>query len=166
MLQGRISKKWRAAYHAFEATRASPETDQLRWGSNLITLLWEYTRSLWKHRNGTVYGHSVEDTKVKRKAKRMDCDGIKCWLGTVKEAKKEEQMFRERLSKMAARFFIPRTSTRRSTGYKVGEVRRNPTGSESGKPVVAQYTEESDNQSQLRDSDITVAEPPDPPEPP
>ena len=80
--------------------------------------------------------------------------------------KKEPQMFREHLSKMAARFFIPSTSTRRSTGCKEGEVRRNPTGSESGKPVVAQYTEESDNQSQLRESDITVAEPPDPPWPP
>jgi hypothetical protein len=75
-------------------------------------------------------------------------------------------MFRERLFKMAARFFIPRTLTCRSTGCKVGEVRRNPTGSELGKPVVAQYTKELDNQSQLRESDITVAEPLDPPWPP
>jgi hypothetical protein len=102
--------------------RASAETDQLRWRSNLITLLWEYTRSLWKHRNGTVYGHSAEDTKVKERQslqeevaaeyaeytednflisqnfrylftkksleerQAMDCDGIKCWLHTVKEA--------------------------------------------------------------------------------
>ncbi len=67
MLWGRISIKWRAAYHAFKATRVSPETNQLRWGSTLITLQWEYTHSLWKYRNGIVYGHSTEDTKAKER---------------------------------------------------------------------------------------------------
>ncbi len=65
MLRGRLSKKWRAAYHASKATKTSPGTDQERWGSKLITLLWEYTRSIWKQRNGIVYDHSKEEVKNK-----------------------------------------------------------------------------------------------------
>jgi hypothetical protein len=37
----------------------------------------------------------------------MDYDSIMCWLRTVKEAKREQQMFRERLSRVAAKFFVP-----------------------------------------------------------
>jgi hypothetical protein len=45
--------------------KTSPETDQVKWGSNLINLLWEYARSIWKQRNGIVYGHNEEEVKDK-----------------------------------------------------------------------------------------------------
>jgi hypothetical protein len=96
----------------------------------------------------------------------MDCDGIMCWLRTVTEAKKEQQMFRERLSKMAAKFFIPRTSTRNSTSCKARKGEKNSTRSESCKPSVVQDTEEVDKQSQIQESDLTASVPLDPPWPP
>jgi hypothetical protein len=202
MLRGRISRKWRAAYHAFKATRASPETDQLKWGSNLITLLWDYTRSLWKHRNGTVYGHTVEDTRVKERQKlqeevaveyaeytkdnflisqnfrylftkksleewqAMDCDGIMCWLRTVKEAKKEQQMFRERLSKVAARFFVPRRSISRSTGDQKWVSKTCTIGKGSGQQISTEVTLGEDTKSQSFESDPLSPVPPDSPWPP
>jgi hypothetical protein len=61
MLRGSISTKWRAAYHASKAKKTSTETDQVKWGSDLINILWEYARSIWKQRNGIVYGHSEEE---------------------------------------------------------------------------------------------------------
>lgn len=45
--------------------KTSPETDQVKWGSNLINLLWECARSIWKQRNGIVYGYNEEEVKDK-----------------------------------------------------------------------------------------------------
>jgi hypothetical protein len=72
-------------------------------------------------------------------------------------------MFRERLSKMAAKFFIPRPSTRNSTSCKARKGKENSTRSELCKPSVAQDTEEGDKQSQIQESDLTASVPPDPP---
>jgi hypothetical protein len=202
MLRGRISKKWRAAYHAFKSTRISPETDQVKWGSKLIMLLWEYTRSLWKYRNGVIYGHSQEEARNKEmqslrrevaeeyakyiadnflissqfrylftkksleERQAMDYEGIKSWLRTVKEVKKEQQMFRERLSKAAAKFFVPRKSTNRSTQNRVGSNARSPGEGETDRqsPAIARSGEYTDQGA--RDPVLPSSVPPDPPWPP
>jgi hypothetical protein len=200
MLQGRISKKWRAAYHASKATKTSPRTDQEKWGSSLITLLWEYTRSIWKQRNGIVYGHSEEEVRNKELQKireevaieyvaytkdnflisnqfrylfikksqeerqNMDYDSIKCWLRTVKEAKKEQQMFRERLSRVAVRFFVPRRSRSLGAQTRVTKACTIRTGSAQQRLTEVSLGEDTINQSFAPDPISPV--PPDPPWPP
>jgi hypothetical protein len=200
MLRGRISKKWRAAYHASKATKTSPGTDQEKWGSNIITLLWEYTRSIWKQRNGIVYGHSEEEVrnrelqklreevaaeyvayamdlishqfrylftkKSQEERQNMDYDSIMCWLRTVQEAKKEQQMFRERLSRVAARFFVPRRSISRSTGDQIRVTKACTIRKGSAQQISTVVTLGEDTMNQSFAPDPLSPVPPDPPWPP
>jgi len=56
---GRISKLWHRAVQAY-----LPRTQKhqpLPWGSNLVTALWQFTKSLWMHRNNMVHGSSAEE---------------------------------------------------------------------------------------------------------
>ena len=96
----------------------------------------------------------------------MDCDGIKCWLRTVKEAKKEQQMFRERLSKVAARFFVPRRSISRSTGDQKWVSKTCTIGKGSGQQISTEVTLGEDTKSQSFESDPLSPVPPDSPWPP
>jgi hypothetical protein len=51
---GRISKRWEAAVQACLPPAAKLNGQQ--WGSLLITALWQFTRSMWRHRNELVHG--------------------------------------------------------------------------------------------------------------
>ncbi len=53
---GRISKKWAAAYKALHPESSHNPT---YWSSLLVTILWNFTKAMWKNRNEIVHGASV-----------------------------------------------------------------------------------------------------------
>jgi hypothetical protein len=96
----------------------------------------------------------------------MDYDSIMCWLRTVKEVKKEQQMFRERLSRVAARFFVPRRSISRSTGDQIRVTKTCTIGKGSAQQISTEVTLGEDTTNQSFESGPLSPVPPDPPWPP
>jgi hypothetical protein len=63
LLRGRISRKWSAAYMICGVRDKGGHSRPDSWAKQLIRALWEYSASLWRHRNGEVYGHTVEEKR-------------------------------------------------------------------------------------------------------
>jgi hypothetical protein len=96
----------------------------------------------------------------------MDYDSIMCWLRTVKEAKKEQQMFRERLSRVAANFFVPRRLLGQSTGDQIRATTTSHIGKGSDQRISTKVTSGEDTQNRSYEPDPLSPVPPDPPWPP
>jgi len=56
---GHVSTKWASAVSQYNAN-PDPQAN-LQWSSQLITILWHYSRSVWKYRNEKVHGSTVEE---------------------------------------------------------------------------------------------------------
>jgi len=55
---GHISHRW---HQAVQALLPCPQTyNKLQWRSNLVHALWQFTKSLWHHRNTVIHGTSAE----------------------------------------------------------------------------------------------------------
>jgi len=60
---GRFSKSW---HKAVQALLPPPQTHrQLVWGSNLVYTLWQFTKSMWAHRNAIVHGIDSEEAATR-----------------------------------------------------------------------------------------------------
>ncbi len=66
LLQGKIRKYWIEAYEV--SLPKSPHTTKqaLIWGGKVILALWSLSKTIWKQRNKEIYGHSMQETKVKK----------------------------------------------------------------------------------------------------
>jgi hypothetical protein len=58
---GRISTLWSKAVEAYVPDKHTP-LDTAQWSSQLITIVWAFTRNLWQHRNEIVHGSTIEET--------------------------------------------------------------------------------------------------------
>jgi hypothetical protein len=63
-LRGRTLISWRKFFTHF---KQSAESHGEIWTKKLIMVLWNYTTSIWKHRNNKVHGATIEDQKKKEK---------------------------------------------------------------------------------------------------
>ncbi len=70
-LHGRIGKKWSVAYGILSVNRAAGSLLITSWAKQVVKLLWGYSISLWKFRNGEVYGHTAEEEKGKERARLL-----------------------------------------------------------------------------------------------
>lgn len=57
---GRISLKWSWAVSSYHASLI-PNFDGLHWASTFISIVWNFTRQLWQHRNQIVHRLTVDD---------------------------------------------------------------------------------------------------------
>jgi hypothetical protein len=57
---GRISLNWSRAVSSYHASLI-PNFDGPRWASAFISILWNFTRQLWHHRNQIVHGLTVDE---------------------------------------------------------------------------------------------------------
>jgi hypothetical protein len=64
-LRGRISNSWRKFFTHFKQSTDPQHCES--WTKKLIIALWNYTTSIWKHRNNKVHGATLEDQKKKEK---------------------------------------------------------------------------------------------------
>jgi hypothetical protein len=78
LFRGHISKKWHDAYnaaqpqHSQQCVTCSPSS---KWIRSLITAMWEYSKSLWKHRNSAVHGKASSFTESKEmKSLRLEAE--------------------------------------------------------------------------------------------
>lgn len=65
LLLGHLSNKWGKAYNTYMG-RSCTLTQQTHWISLFISILWQYTRSLWTHRNEVLHGLTAEATAQSR----------------------------------------------------------------------------------------------------
>jgi hypothetical protein len=60
---GRVGKSW---HKAVQALLPPPQTHRrLVWGSNLVYALWQFTKSMWAHRNAIVHGIDSEEAATR-----------------------------------------------------------------------------------------------------
>jgi hypothetical protein len=57
---GRSSTLWSKAVEAYLSDRHTP-LDTAQWSSQLVTILWAFTRNLWQHQNKIVHGSTIEE---------------------------------------------------------------------------------------------------------
>jgi len=96
----------------------------------------------------------------------MDYDSIMCWLRTVKEAKREQQMFREWLSRVAAKFFVPRQRVGQSKGDRERATTTSHIDTGSDQHISEKDALEKDSQHRSYEPEPLSPVPPDPPWPP
>jgi hypothetical protein len=65
LLRGRIVNKWRDAYIILSGEVAPGNLHVIACAIQVVIALWTFAVSLWKFRNGEVYGHTAEEEKVK-----------------------------------------------------------------------------------------------------
>ncbi len=65
LLRGRISKRWTEAFMKPITQDVTRKLRATSWAKLVVKALWEYSISLWKFRNGEVYGHTIEEGKEK-----------------------------------------------------------------------------------------------------
>ncbi len=58
LLRGRISKKWGEVFAGCKAVTSTVHSAS--WSKQVVISIWEYSTSLWKFRNGEVYGHTKD----------------------------------------------------------------------------------------------------------
>jgi hypothetical protein len=57
---GRFSSKWDAAVRCYGKQQDNPNTTNV-WATQAMLLMWQYTRSLWIHRNSVIHGKDSEE---------------------------------------------------------------------------------------------------------
>jgi hypothetical protein len=64
LMLGRLSKKWEMAYTHYKSI-PSAQFYKNNWSTSFNPHIWEYTHSLWQHRNGILHGLSSEQCAEK-----------------------------------------------------------------------------------------------------
>lgn len=64
LLLGRLSNKWELAYTHYKGI-SSHQSYKTNWSTSFIPHIWEYTHSLWQHRNGILHGLSFKQCAEK-----------------------------------------------------------------------------------------------------
>jgi hypothetical protein len=68
-LRGRISTKWSQAYQSYCSKPNQEPPNAQPWAAQVVTIIWQYSSSLWSYRNGVKHGQTTAETIAKDLAK-------------------------------------------------------------------------------------------------
>jgi hypothetical protein len=60
-----LSKLWSKAYSIYQNTANNYAPSNTSWIAGIIPAIWEYTSSLWEHRNGVLHRHTLTETAAR-----------------------------------------------------------------------------------------------------